>query len=300
MPFTTKWPVTTSSSLEETKHEPNPTQPNPTLKATLKKYWLLVSLVRVFRRLRRLPARAIQATVCLAKEVASDRDQFIARAQASYYGDGLATRHFVGFLHNEKFLKSYNSAFDGIPPSVSNILRNQDISWRAHICTWAATQALKLDGDFVECGVWYGILSKSICEYVDFERLDHRFYLFDSWGNMPGSHQKESYQEDIYKLVQERFTKYQNVSLFRGLVPEVLEAVKIDKIAYLGIDMNGSIAERAALEKLYDKVVSGGIIYFDDYGWNYPELRKTVDEFFEDKPESLLHFPNGNSIVVKL
>lgn len=44
----------------------------------------------------------------------------------------------------------------------------------------------------------------------------------------------------------------------------------------------------------------GGIIYFDDYGWDYPELRHVVDKFFADKKESLLHFPSGNSIVVKL
>jgi len=46
--------------------------------------------------------------------------------------------------------------------------------------------------------------------------------------------------------------------------------------------------------------LGSGIIYFDDYGWGYPKLRKTVDEFFKDKPETLLHSPSGNSIVVKL
>jgi len=64
--------------------------------------------------------------------------------------------------------------------------------------------------------------------------------------------------------------------------------------------MNGDIAERATLEKYYDKMVKGGIIYFDDYGFGmYAKLRATVDEFFSDKPETLLHFPGGNSIVIK-
>lgn len=234
------------------------------------------------------------------REVTSGRDQIITRTDASYYGDGFATRHFVGFLEDKKFVGAYKAAFDGIPSSVGDLIKNQDIQWRAHICTWAATQALKLDGDFVECGVWYGMLSRAMCDYVNFEQVNRRFFLFDSWGKMPGSHPKEYYQEDIYDLVCERFAKYPNVSLVRGLVPDVFGKVQIEKIAYLGIDMNGSIAERAALDNLYDKVVPGGIIYFDDYGWNYPELRATVDDFFKDKPESLLHFPSGNSIVVKL
>ena len=42
------------------------------------------------------------------------------------------------------------------------------------------------------------------------------------------------------------------------------------------------------------------MIYFDDYGWDYPELVEVVNKFFADKPETLLHFPSGNSIVVKL
>ena len=86
----------------------------------------------------------------------------------------------------------------------------------------------------------------------------------------------------------------------RGFVPDILNSIQPRKISYLSIDMNGAIAERKTLERYYDLIVPGGVIYFDDYGWNYPELRNTVDEFFSDKPEKLLHFPSGNSIVVKL
>jgi len=89
------------------------------------------------------------------------------------------------------------------------------------------------------------------------------------------------------------------VKLIRGLVPDALSLVDTQKVAYLAIDMNGSKPERAALEHFYPKVVTGGVIYFDDYGWNYPELRATVDEFLSDKPESLLHFPNGTAILIK-
>lgn len=41
-------------------------------------------------------------------------------------------------------------------------LKNVDIRCRAHIVSWAANQTLNIPGDFVECGVWYGILSKKI------------------------------------------------------------------------------------------------------------------------------------------
>ena len=173
------------------------------------------------------------------------------------------------------------------------------MEWRAHICTWAAQQALSLEGDFVECGVWYGFLSKTVCEYVNFGSTGREFYLIDSWGAQPGSHPNPKYQEDIYDLVKSRFSVYPYVHLLRGLVPKVLEQVRSTKVAYLAIDMNGSVAELAALEFFYEKMVSGGVIYLDDYGWGFPELRRVVDDFLADKRESLLHFPSGNSIIVK-
>ena len=122
----------------------------------------------------------------------------------------------------------------------------------------------------------------------------------DSFGSMPGSHISSKYQPDIFEVVKDRFAKYPNVKLIRGVVPDILSSIPAKKVAYLSIDMNSSEPERAALEYYYGKMVSGGIIYFDDYGWGYPELRKVVDNFLGDKPEKLLHFPSGNSILIKI
>ena len=209
----------------------------------------------------------------------------------------LATTHHIEFLEDVRFVSSFNNSFDGIPKKLQPMLRN--IDWRAHICTWAATRGLALkEGDFVECGVWYGVLSKMICEYTDFARHDRNFYLVDVWGGIDVH--DNWYVEDIFDIVQKRFQMYENVKLVRGFVPEVLSTVRTERVAYLSIDMNGSHAERAALEYFYERMVPGGVIYFDDYGWGFPDLRKTVNEFFADKPESLLHFPAGVSIAVKI
>jgi len=212
----------------------------------------------------------------------------------TYADDGFSTTHHVEFLNDDRFNFSYREALQDVPEH----LRGTKIEWRAHICCWAASQAIHLEGDFIECGVWYGVLSKTICSYTDFGSQNRNFYLVDPWGKMPGSH--AGYQEEIYDIVKKRFAKWPNVILVKGLVPEALSRIPSQKIAYLSIDMNGSEPEKAALEYFYDKIVPGGVIYFDDYGWSYPELRDVVNKFFADKPETLLHFPSGNSIVVKL
>ncbi len=209
--------------------------------------------------------------------------------------DGFSTSHYLGFK-NDKFNSAFESALTSMPKSVATTMAT--IEWRAHICTWSANQALQIEGDFIECGVWHGFLSKTICEYTDFQNQNREFYLVDTWGGSLENH--KNYQEDIFGQVEARFSMYPSVNLVRGLVPTVLQQIPSTKIAYLALDMNGSLPELAALDFFYPKMVKGGIIYFDDYGWNYPELRKVVDEFFSDKPETLLHFPSGNSIVVKV
>lgn len=216
-----------------------------------------------------------------------------------HFGDKVATANYFGFLSEQKFDYCFKNSVNTI---VKNDLLSKDterlteIKWRAHIVCWAANQVQELEGDFVDCGVWKGILPKTICDYVNFSTLPKTYFLVDPWGLGLNSN---VYTEDIYDEVKSRFAEYPNVKLIRGLVPDALSLVDTQKVAYLAIDMNGSIPERAALDHFYPKMVRGGVIYFDDYGWNYPELRATVDEFLSDKPESLLHFPNGTAILIK-
>ena len=273
----------------------------------------LANFIRPYPRLRsfilrtesiiKLPFKFFTFVIGYAVErLFRKREYLISRANATYFGDRFATMNYVAFLHDEKFKKAYNDTFALVDVKKAYSVRSLDISWRAHIVTWAANQALKLEGDFVECGVWYGFLSRVICQYVDFEtHPNKKFYLVDTWGD-PEDNDKNhcNYKEDVFEVVKERFKDYPNIEFVRGFVPDILNSIQPRKISYLSIDMNGAIAERKTLERYYDLIVPGGVIYFDDYGWNYPELRNTVDEFFSDKPEKLLHFPSGNSIVVKL
>lgn len=171
-------------------------------------------------------------------------------ANSTYFADGFATTHHVEFLNNECFNSSYRAALEDVP----EFLRGTEIEWRAHICCWAASQAIHLEGDFIECGVWYGVLSKTICEYTDFGSQNRNFYLVDSWGKMPGSHTDANYQEDIYDIVKKRFAKWPNVRLIKGLVPEALSRIPSQKVAYLSIDMNSSEPEKAVLEYFYEKL----------------------------------------------
>lgn len=276
----------------------------PLYKTTLYILTIYDITIRLIKRLFKLPFKLLRTNFLIIKNTLIGKKYIIDPADATFFGDGFCTTLHVGFLSDKKLNYAYEKSLSNVDPKFSQGILHINPKWRAHIVTWAVKQALKLEGDFMACGVYWGLLEKTICEYVDFGKIQNKkFYLVDTWGDPKTNHlnhQKFKYSDNIFDLVKERFNEYPNVNLVRGPVPEILNEIPVNKISYLSIDMNGYIAERATLEKYYNKLVSGGIIYFDDYGWNYPKLRNTVDEFFSDKPETLLHFPSGNSIVVKI
>ncbi|MNP11366.1 Macrocin-O-methyltransferase (TylF) [compost metagenome] len=95
-------------------------------------------------------------------------------------------------------------------------------------------------------------------------------------------------KEDLYRSLE--LKKIGNVELIEGNILETLgEYIKNNphmKISLLHIDTDVYEPSKLALDLLYDKVVSGGVIIFDDYGTVEGETR-AVDEFLENKSYQL-------------
>lgn len=187
-----------------------------------------------------------------------------------------------------------------------------DDRWKTFTAIWAARKVIKLDGDFVECGVNTGIMSLAICHYLNFQKINKQFFLFDTFCGIP-EHQASSYKElehvaimnqmhyfDCWEQVRINFLKYQNVCLVKGEIPSSLHTVHIDKVAYLSIDMNCAYPERMAFEYFWPKMVSGGVVLVDDYGHRgMEEQRKSFDNLALKYGVPILPLPYGPAIIIK-
>jgi hypothetical protein len=189
-----------------------------------------------------------------------------------------------------------------------------DIHFRAYVACWAANYALKLDGDFVECGVGKGLLSTTIVNYIDFDKTSKKFFLFDTYEGIPLEQAKSNeerlnmeilnssnYNSNYFNDVKNSFSKYANVFLVQGIVPESLKSIIFSKIAYISIDMNNAFAEIAAIEHLWDNIVIGGVVVLDDYAYGpeFYEQKKAWDLFAESKGFKILTLPTGQGLIVK-
>ncbi|MGA2043851.1 MAG: TylF/MycF/NovP-related O-methyltransferase [Roseiarcus sp.] len=224
--------------------------------------------------------------------------------------DGLRTDprtiHNHDFMKDPRFVAAYARGLEAAGSE-------QHYYWRLHVALWCAEHALKLGGDFVECGVWRGLLSSSIMAYLDWNSLDRHFYLFDTFRGIDESqlndeeilkgnvaHFRHHYQIDIYDDVVRNFAEYNNVTLCRGSVPDTLSSVEIGKVSYLSIDMNNAAPEIAAANYFWDRLVPGAVILLDDYGFvTYEEQKKAFDRWSAEHGVPILALPTGQGLMMK-
>ncbi|HEY5947381.1 MAG TPA: TylF/MycF/NovP-related O-methyltransferase [Kofleriaceae bacterium] len=214
------------------------------------------------------------------------------------------------FLTDPRFMSAYRRGITS--GQVFGGAANQDIhiEYRVAVTVWAAAHGAKLAGDFVECGVNTGIYSLAICEYLDFNKLDKSFYLFDTYAGIPDEQMTDSerpkreahrsHYPDCYELVKQNFAPFPRAIPVRGKVPDTLTTVKIDRVAYLSIDMNITLPERAAIEYFWPKLTPGALVVLDDYAWRgYEEQKDSMDAFARSVGVEILALPTGQGLIIK-
>lgn len=108
--------------------------------------------------------------------------------------------------------------------------------------------------------------------------------------------------EEINELLDKQSLN-KNVELVKGdilvTLNDYLDKNPHLKISLLHIDVDLYEPVKLILEKLYDRVTTGGIIVFDDYG-TFAGTNKAVDDFFKNKAEiKKLPYSNTISYLVK-
>ena len=219
-------------------------------------------------------------------------------------------------LYSEKFISSYFSAIK----DKDHVLYS--LKWRHYNIFWSVKFAINntdsAQKNFVECGVCDGLstyfaITSSIAEKIS----NHKFYLYDSWGPMGDEFLSES-ELKIKKNPTWKGSKYNNIDIeitksnlrkFEGLVvynkgyitDELEYAENPNSLVWMHIDLNGAKPTLSMLNYFHDKILKGGVILFDDYGWRgYEDTRKTIDKFFETKKGTLFPLPTGQAIYFKL
>ncbi|MEV3946306.1 MULTISPECIES: TylF/MycF/NovP-related O-methyltransferase [Streptomyces] len=169
-----------------------------------------------------------------------------------------------------------------------------------------------IPGAVVECGVWRGGSMQACARtLLSLGEKDRDLYLFDTYEGMTPPTAEDlrrdgrSAQElldaqgkdrPIWAVasledVKEGFAGVpypeERVHYVRGKVEDTVPGQAPEQIAILRLDTDWYASTRHELEHLYGRLVSGGVLLIDDYGY-WQGSRQAVDEFLERTGERLL------------
>ena len=147
----------------------------------------------------------------------------------------------------------------------------------------------KVEGDFVECGVWGGgacIFAKHIIQ--DLQSTKH-VWVCDSFQGFSDDSPAWAVQNHWVgypkSKVIDNFKFYQclddQVHFVEGFFADTLPTIEVEKICVLRMDGDTYNATMQQLENLYDKVADNGYIIVDDY--EIPECKQAVHEFLSKR-----------------
>ncbi len=167
---------------------------------------------------------------------------------------------------------------------------------------------VNLPGQVVECGVFKGASLIRFCTFREIleSPYSRKIIGFDAFGKFPEQDNIDDQTfvkkfegaagdgisvEELKAVLAHK--KFENYELIQGditqTIPNYITNHPELKISLLHIDVDVYQPSVTILNHLFDRVVSGGLLVFDDFGTVAGET-KAIDEFFADK----------NTIIEKL
>ena len=217
----------------------------------------------------------------------------------TFAGDMMLTFHRnMSFFEDARYMQAFNEeAADE---------REKSLVWRLHVYCWFARQALRAEGDFVECGVFRGFSTIVAARTLDFAQSGRQWFLYDTFAGIPSDQLNPGEDSPglyaapgLYEACVKRFAPYPKIHVVRGRIPEVLAERSPERVAFLHLDLNSAAAESAALEYFRGRLAPGAVVLLDDYGWRAFRPQKLVaDELFGKLDKPILELPTGQGVVV--
>jgi O-methyltransferase len=169
------------------------------------------------------------------------------------------------------------------------------------IMQWAAMSPA--EGLFAECGVYKGGSLKFLAE-----KFKWRTCLgFDTFEGLPVEHwqQGEVHQpgdfSDTNVLEVREFINCNNVVLFKGSFPECIRGLlDYNEFAFVHVDFDLKSSVQSALDWFWPRLLKGGSMVFDDFGWyKCPGVEEALIAFADAQKIKIIDGAQYQAVLVK-
>ena len=175
---------------------------------------------------------------------------------------------------------------------------------------WTLVDFVKnVPGDFLEVGVWRGGTSALVLEKMKQTNVDATLYACDTFEGVvktskedtsytDGAHSDTSFEHVETLLNQIDDSRHK---ILVGIFPDdVFSQVENNTYCYVHIDVDVYQSAKDVFHSIWDKVNPGGIVVFDDYGFQGCEgITKLCNELEKSQNLSMIRNLNGHAVFVK-
>ncbi len=177
---------------------------------------------------------------------------------------------------------------------------------RCHVLYTLLRQALGVEGDVWECGVYRGGTAAMLAALLAERKSTKRLFLFDTFEGMPATdaakdkHLGGDFADTSAREVADYVGHAELCVIRKGFIPETFAGLESARIAFAHIDVDIYRSIIDCLDFIWPRLSPGGFVVFDDYGFaSCPGARAAVDEFFHDQLAVPLCLPTGQAVVFK-
>jgi hypothetical protein len=165
------------------------------------------------------------------------------------------------------------------------------------------------EGSFIEIGVWRGGTGALIGEQMKRCDIKEKLFLCETFsGCVKASSKDSSYVGGEHADTSEEIVRdlidsmnLDNVHILKGIFPDDTgNLIEDQKFRFCHIDVDIYQSAKDIVDWIWDKMVPGGIIVYDDYGFGGCDgIAKYVDEQIGMEDRLVIYNLNGHAIIIK-
>jgi O-methyltransferase len=177
---------------------------------------------------------------------------------------------------------------------------------------WALVgEASKLaDGDVIEIGVWRGGTGCLIAKKCQLSGIRGRVHLCDNFEGMVktgtfdpcfgGGELADASEAAVENLLGR--LELANVQIVKGVFPdETGRLLESRRFRFCHVDVGVYQSAKDIFAWLWERVVAGGLVVFDDYGFADSEgITRLIEEERDKADRLVIHNLNGHAVIVKI
>jgi len=178
---------------------------------------------------------------------------------------------------------------------------------------WLVEQTQKLEsGAYIEIGVWKGGSGALIAKRMDLCAIKETIYLCDTFKGVvkagpndpvyKGGEHGDASEDNVIDLISSLKISTK-IKVLKGVFPESTQhLVEPQAFRFCHIDVDVYNSAKDIVDWIFDKLVPGGVIVFDDYGHYSSEgiAAYVESQKAQRKDLMVIHNLNGHALFIKL